>query len=163
MHCKNPRCFTLSFAPLQILFNSVTPFPITMTTRGKPKNLPPIPSRDPTLETRPVPRERTFHVRSFGPGASPEIRRTVRSLKVLRAQYDAYLLQTQGRPDYDAQSLAQLLEYLDREAMMDWPTPEGCTKLDPCPSSNCMSHSLICTGPFLMFLPSRKPLTVRRK
>lgn len=46
-----------------------------MTGRGKagtpaPPRLPP---RDPTLTTRPVPRERLFDVRSVGPGAAPDI------------------------------------------------------------------------------------------
>ncbi|KAM0490169.1 hypothetical protein ACHAP8_011847 [Fusarium lateritium] len=42
-----------------------------MTSRGPkpPIFLPPI---DPTLQTRPVPRERHFAVRSFGPGSLPE-------------------------------------------------------------------------------------------
>ncbi|KAM5343599.1 hypothetical protein ACJ41O_012136 [Fusarium nematophilum] len=54
-----------------------------MTGRGKAGNPgPPVPPpRDPTLETRPVPRERQFPVRSLGPGAAPDIRTTVQPIR----------------------------------------------------------------------------------
>ncbi|KAF4962660.1 hypothetical protein FSARC_9221 [Fusarium sarcochroum] len=62
-----------------------------MTGRGRAGNpLPPLlPPRDPTLETRPVPRERLFTVQSFGPGASPDIRSEVQSIKELRASVES--------------------------------------------------------------------------
>ncbi|KAK7409075.1 hypothetical protein QQX98_008736 [Neonectria punicea] len=60
-----------------------------MTGRGRAGNpVPLLPPRDPTLGTRPVPQERHFHVRSFGPGAAPEINRTVRSVEDLDRQLD---------------------------------------------------------------------------
>ncbi|KAF4469539.1 hypothetical protein FALBO_3554 [Fusarium albosuccineum] len=62
-----------------------------MTGRGKAGNpAPPVlPSRDPTLETRPVPRERHFQARSFGPGAASDIRSTVRPVKELEAMVNS--------------------------------------------------------------------------
>lgn len=56
-----------------------------MTARGPPdpKLIPKLPGPDPSLKTRPVPWERHFHVRSFGPGADPDIRKQVRSLEEL--------------------------------------------------------------------------------
>lgn len=52
---------------------------------GKGRGLPlisrPISPLDPTLTTCPVPRERTFTGRSFGPGAAAEIEKTARPLK----------------------------------------------------------------------------------
>ncbi|KAJ4190478.1 hypothetical protein NW767_011304 [Fusarium falciforme] len=57
-----------------------------MTGRGKagtpaPPRLPP---RDPTLKTRPVPPEHHFGVRSIGPGAASDIRRTAEPFEKLK-------------------------------------------------------------------------------
>ncbi|KAM0424502.1 hypothetical protein ACHAPT_010216 [Fusarium lateritium] len=57
-----------------------------MTGRGKagtpaPPRLPP---RDPTLSTRPVPRERLFDVQSVGPAAAPDILSTIEAFDKLK-------------------------------------------------------------------------------
>ncbi|KAF7558456.1 hypothetical protein G7046_g5708 [Stylonectria norvegica] len=57
-----------------------------MTGRG-PITLPKLPPPDPSLKTRPVPRERHFHVRFVGPGAAPDILQTVRSMEDIDGKY----------------------------------------------------------------------------
>ncbi|KAL2675127.1 hypothetical protein Neosp_011307 [[Neocosmospora] mangrovei] len=55
-----------------------------MTGRGRAGNpVPKLPRPDATLDIRPVPRERHFDVRPIGPGASPDIHKTVRSIEEL--------------------------------------------------------------------------------
>lgn len=64
-----------------------SPLLANMTARGPNANpVPALPGPDPTLETRPVPRERHFHVRWLGPGADPDIRQQVRSIEEIDQQ-----------------------------------------------------------------------------
>lgn len=58
-----------------------------MTGRGPNANpVPSLPGPDPTLQTGPVPRERHFDVRFFGPGADPDLDQHVRSIEELDQQ-----------------------------------------------------------------------------
>lgn len=52
-----------------------------MSGRGGPIIRRPVTPLDPSLATRPVPHERTFTGRSFGPGAAADIYKTARALK----------------------------------------------------------------------------------
>ncbi|CEJ54513.1 hypothetical protein PMG11_00822 [Penicillium brasilianum] len=52
-----------------------------MSGRGLPLIRRPVTPLDPSLTTRPVPHERTFTGRSFGPGAAADIHKTARPLK----------------------------------------------------------------------------------
>ncbi|KAF4988148.1 hypothetical protein FGRMN_9937 [Fusarium graminum] len=68
-----------------------------MTRRGIAGNpaAPPLPPQDPTLQTRPVPRQRLLPHQSLGPGAAPDIRSLVEPIEELEARigpesYDAY-------------------------------------------------------------------------
>ncbi|KAJ4246014.1 hypothetical protein NW762_013758 [Fusarium torreyae] len=89
-----------------------------MTGRGKAPAVS-LPKPDPTLETRPVPRERQHSVRSFGPGAAHDIRETVRSLQELDQEVEESGLENYTSNDGDAQ-IRNLLESLTGECDIDW-------------------------------------------
>ncbi|KAF5671746.1 hypothetical protein FHETE_3959 [Fusarium heterosporum] len=62
-----------------------------MTDRGVASNPAPplLPPQDPTLETRPVPRERLLPIQSFGPGAAPDIHSTVQPIRDLQTRVNS--------------------------------------------------------------------------
>ncbi|KAJ4254973.1 hypothetical protein NW762_009775 [Fusarium torreyae] len=59
------------------------------------------PPRDPSLETRPVPHKRSFNIRSFGPGADPDVLRTARS--VMEVDFHVRPSDYSDDPDFDSQ------------------------------------------------------------
>ncbi|KAG5657630.1 hypothetical protein KAF25_007663 [Fusarium avenaceum] len=75
----------------------------------------PLPPRDPTLESQPVPWERQYLVRTFGPGAALEAQQNIRSLAEFKQQPlpNPQLLHTED----DAQELFRLLT---KESNFDW-------------------------------------------
>ncbi|KIL85917.1 hypothetical protein FAVG1_10886 [Fusarium avenaceum] len=75
----------------------------------------PLPPRDPTLESQPVPWERQYPVRTFGPGAALEAQQNIRSLAEFKQQPlpNPQLLHTED----DAQELFRLLT---KESVFDW-------------------------------------------
>lgn len=89
-----------------------------MTARGPNANpVPKLPGPDPTLETHPVPWERHFHVRSFGPGADSGIRQQVRSLEELDQQLAESGFQGPIRKpkDYRDAKTRDILKYIIHE------------------------------------------------
>ncbi|KAG8666649.1 hypothetical protein FPOAC2_11765 [Fusarium poae] len=86
-----------------------------MTSRGpKPPIL--LPPPDPTLETRPVPRERHFSVRAFGPGSLPEAQQKFPSIETLKKQSkDASAIENEWGNDTEG-----LYKLLMQESDMDW-------------------------------------------
>lgn len=85
-----------------------------MTGRGRAGNpVPKLPRPDATLDIRPVPRERHFDVRSVGPGASPDMHQTVRSVKEL--EEDLVVPDYSGKNRYWDETRDQAIrEFLDR-------------------------------------------------
>lgn len=88
-----------------------------MTGRGRraPIELPP---SDPTLKTRPVPRERHFVLRSFGPAASPENQHNFHSIEDLEEKHEARSLSEDDGEEAD--DTKELLELLISECDVDW-------------------------------------------
>ena len=99
-----------------------------MTGRGRraPIELPP---SDPTLKTRPVPRERHFVLRSFGPAASPDSQHNFYSIEDLEKKLEASSLNDDDGEEAD--DIKELLELLISECDVDWredgTTPEDLT------------------------------------
>ncbi|KAF2723825.1 hypothetical protein K431DRAFT_282519 [Polychaeton citri CBS 116435] len=87
-----------------------------MTGRGnRGPAPPPVPPADPTLSSHPVPRRRTFQIRSFGPGSAADIQDTTRPFSVLdqAANRESYT----GPGDYrETEDVRRLLEEVDNWA-----------------------------------------------
>ncbi|RGP66610.1 hypothetical protein FLONG3_8806 [Fusarium longipes] len=93
-----------------------------MTARGRGNPTFQLPPRDPSLDTRPVPKERHFAVQAFGPGADVETHRHFQSIEALEQQIsDASSFDNRGDVENDAK---ELLDSLTRESNMDW-TEDG--------------------------------------
>ena len=88
-----------------------------MTGRGRraPIELPP---SDPTLKTRPVPRERHFVLRSFGPAASPDNQQYFHSIEDLAKKLEVSNLSEDDGEEAD--DTKELLELLVSECDVDW-------------------------------------------
>ncbi|KAF4332667.1 hypothetical protein FBEOM_13527 [Fusarium beomiforme] len=88
-----------------------------MTARGR--NVPiPLPPRDPTLESRPVPWERHYPVRAFGPGAAPEAQQNFQSIEELAQQS---LNASSVGNDWDVEEDAKhLFKLLTKESNIEW-------------------------------------------
>lgn len=72
---------------------------------------------DPTLETRPVPRERHYAVRSIGPGSVPEAREQFQSIEEVKQQVNDTGLNPKL---YEEGDIRLLLKLLTSEHNIDW-------------------------------------------
>ncbi|KAI1057228.1 hypothetical protein LB507_002320 [Fusarium sp. FIESC RH6] len=106
---------TLTFAHKAFL-SQPTPVICNMTSRGR-VTPPVLPRPDPTLETRPVPPERHYHVRSIGPGSAPEAREHFQSVQGLKQQASSYGFDPEI---YEEEDIRELLELLTSEHDIDW-------------------------------------------
>ncbi|KAJ4122957.1 hypothetical protein NW768_009948 [Fusarium equiseti] len=88
-----------------------------MTGRGMVVKPHILPRPDPTLESRPVPRERHYHVRSVGPGSAPEVRENYQPVKELLQQASNDGLEPKS---YFEEDIRPLLEFLTSEHDIDW-------------------------------------------
>ncbi|KAJ4122958.1 hypothetical protein NW768_009949 [Fusarium equiseti] len=99
-----------------------------MTSRGwkPPIYLPPA---DPTLKTRPVPRERHFILRSFGPASSPETQQSFHTIKELEKELEASsFVGERWEVEDDAKHLFKLLiEECNMDFREDGTTPKDLT------------------------------------
>jgi len=88
-----------------------------MTGRGMVVKPTILPRPDPTLKSRPVPRERDYHMRSVGPGSTPQVRENYQPVKELLQQASNYGLEPQI---YFEEDIRQLLEFLTSEHEIDF-------------------------------------------
>lgn len=88
-----------------------------MTGRGMVVKPHILPRPDITLETRPVPRERHYALRSIGPGSAPEVRENYQPVKELLQQASNYGLEPKS---YFEEDIRPLLELLTSEHVIDW-------------------------------------------
>jgi hypothetical protein len=86
-----------------------------MTSRGRKPSPVPLPPRDPTLESCPVPWERHYPVQAFGPGATPEAQLKFQSLEEL----NQHPTSTAGNA-YTDNDGKYFFEALTSESTMDW-------------------------------------------
>ncbi|KAM0440836.1 hypothetical protein ACHAPT_000137 [Fusarium lateritium] len=94
-----------------------------MTGRGRAGNpVPKLPRPDATLDIRPVPRERYFNLRSVGPGASPDIHQTVRSIEELEQDLVVPNYDGQGRHSerWRDQAIREFLERVIYDGNIDF-------------------------------------------
>ncbi|KAJ4005804.1 hypothetical protein NW752_011133 [Fusarium irregulare] len=87
-----------------------------MTGRGRAAPII-LPRPDPTLETRPVPRERHYAVRSIGPGSAPEAREQFQSIEQVKQQANDTGLNPKL---YEEGDIRLLLKLLTSEHIIDW-------------------------------------------
>ncbi|RBR11060.1 uncharacterized protein FIESC28_09205 [Fusarium coffeatum] len=87
-----------------------------MTGRGRAAPII-LPRPDPTLETRPVPRERHYSVRSIGPGSAPGAREQFQSLEEVKQQANDTGLNPKL---YEEEDIRLLLKLLTSEHDIDW-------------------------------------------
>jgi hypothetical protein len=83
-----------------------------MSGRGTPLNIRPITPVDPTLAVHPVPHDRTFVIRSVGPGAAADIKITTQSFAQLYTEANLTALgsKPQELPRDEISSLLNLIE-----------------------------------------------------
>lgn len=86
-----------------------------MTSRGRKPSPVPLPPCDPTLESCPVPWERHYPVRAFGPGSTPEAQHIFQSLEELNQHPKS----TVGNA-YTDNDGKYIFEALTSESAMDW-------------------------------------------
>lgn len=97
-----------------------------VTSRRNPPSRSPSPT-DPSLESRPAPWKRVFPVRSFGPGASPDIGQRITSLDDL----DRAASTTGGTEDLIAKDNRDLVEAIEKWQDVSWRDDDRPVEPDP--------------------------------
>lgn len=97
-----------------------------MTSRTNPPRGSPSPN-DPSLESRPAPRKRVFPVRSFGPGATPDIGQRITSYRDI----DRAAGTTDDPEDLIAEDHRDLLKAIEKWQNVSWRDDDRPVEPDP--------------------------------